>query len=321
MAPAVRRHPKGVRRATGTPGGAGVLVRPPRAVLGGPGRPGRARRDVGGARRHDLDAATSDHGRPRGPSGHVHAQLRVAPDRGRRGAGTRGGARPDRAGDLHRRARGLPARRAGADRGRLRRPLPRPRGLDRGRTVRLSVSRGRRPPRLRGRLRVRDPRRRPAPGGARGTRRARAERAAPHRLSGAPVPHGRRGRKRRRALSGRPHRSLAARRHRGSHGRHGRDSRHERSPVGHRGGGAGRERCRRVPHHVLLRAERHGRDQAGGRAPARPRRPAPAGADAPAARPACPRGAGTTRHAAASRGQGAPRGRRAGHALGEGSDA
>ena len=69
----------------------------------------------------------------------------------------------------------LPAVRARIEEG-FDAPLLRPRGPDRGRTVRLSVPRGRRPARLRGRVRVRDPRRRPAPGRARRTRRARAER-------------------------------------------------------------------------------------------------------------------------------------------------
>ena len=129
----------------------------------------------------------------------------------------------------------LPAVRR-ADRGVPGRARVRPRRPERDRPVRLPVRRGRRAAHQRRRVRLRDPRRRPAAGGAGHARRARPDAARPPRLAGAALPDRRRGDQLVGDVPGRPRAPVAARRDRRPDRRHGRHPRHERVPVGDRAG-------------------------------------------------------------------------------------
>ncbi len=82
VAVAVRRHPLRDRREPRRPGGAGVLVRPARAVLGREGGAPGGRGDGDPAGRDDLRPAPADDRRGGGHRAHVHADLRAAAARG-----------------------------------------------------------------------------------------------------------------------------------------------------------------------------------------------------------------------------------------------
>ena len=260
------------RRRPDRSGRARVLVRTVRSVLGFVRGRRRGRRQPDRARRHGLrPAAGDDPGVLRDHVG-LHPLLRGPARDRRRSERTRGRAVVGDPDHLHGRAGRVAAGGSLADRSAVASQMLRPCRSLRGRRVRIPVRRGRRRPPQRARVRRRD-----RGAGDRGSGRRRRGRRADRdrdRAQGLPrdsLPH----RGRRRVLRGSvprgPHRSMAPRRDPRPDRRHGRDPRHERVSVGDRAGAARVRRARRVPDHVLHRADGHGRGQ--GRSRAHPARP------------------------------------------------